>query len=255
MTDRLAAGPAVVLAIVLFLLWEALVRLLQVPAFLVPAPSSVLGEIAGSPVYFARQSWMTLEVTLYGFLLSAASAFVLAILIVEYRVLERTLYAGLIAMNSVPKVAVAPLFVVWLGSGSASKVAMVVLISIFVMVIEFVHGLKSVEREILDLGRVFRANRLRMLWKIRIPNALPSMFVGMKIGITLALIGAIVGEFVATRQGLGYVIMVAQGTIDTTRMFAAILVLALLGTLLFYGMALLERLCVPWHVSQRGRGD
>jgi NitT/TauT family transport system permease protein len=253
MMERAAGGTVILVGVVLIATWQLLTWLLELPEFLVPSPLKVVADLAGSPTYFLAQTWFTLQATLLGFVTSVVLAFVISLLIVQSRFIEKTLYTALVSLNSVPKVALAPLFVVWLGTGSAPKIAMVVLITIFVIVIEFVHGLKSVDPEIVDLGKVFKTNRLRMLWKIQIPNAMPSMFVGMKIGISLALIGAIVGEFVATRQGLGYVIMMAQGSFDTARMFAAILVLAVLGTVLFFAMTMLERICVPWHVSQRRR--
>jgi NitT/TauT family transport system permease protein len=149
-------------------------------------------------------------------------------------------------------VALAPLFVIWMGTGIEPKVAIVVMIAIFPIVIDTVMGLKSVDPEMLNLARACRASTFKTLWKIRFPNALPSIFSGMKVGISFALVGAIVGEFVAGSSGLGYVILIAQGNFDTPRVFAALVLLGLLGTFLFYLVDLAESLCLPWHVSQRG---
>ena len=150
------------------------------------------------------------------------------------------------------KVAVAPLFVIWLGTDAEPKIAIAFLIAVFAIVIDAVLGLKSVPPDILDLARSLRGGRLATLWRIRFPCALPSLFAGMKVAIGLALVGAIVGEFVSSQRGLGYVILSAQGMFDTARVFAAILVLALMGIALFWLIAWLERFAIPWHASQRG---
>jgi NitT/TauT family transport system permease protein len=175
----------------------------------------------------------------------------LAILIVESRLLEKSIYALIVGLNSVPKVAVAPLFVIWLGTDAEPKIAIAFLIAVFAIVIDAVLGLKSVPPEILDLARSLRGGRLATLWRIRFPCALPSLFAGMKVAIGLALVGAIVGEFVSSQRGLGYVILSAQGMFDTARVFAAILVLAAMGVALFWLIAVLERLAIPWHASQK----
>jgi NitT/TauT family transport system permease protein len=148
-------------------------------------------------------------------------------------------------------VAIAPLFVIWLGTGAAPKIAIAFLIAVFAIVIDTVLGLKSVHPDIVDLAKSLRGSRLATLFRIRFPCALPSMFAGMKVGVGLALVGAIVGEFVSSQRGLGYVILSAQGMFDTTRVFVAILVLAFMGVALFWLLALLERLAIPWHASQR----
>jgi NitT/TauT family transport system permease protein len=152
----------------------------------------------------------------------------------------------------VPKVAVAPLFVIWLGTGNEPKIAISFLIAMFAITIDSVLGLKSVPQDILDLAKSLRGGRLQTLWRIRFPSALPSIFAGMKVAISLALVGAIVGEFVSSNRGLGYVILSAQGMFDTPRVFAAIVVLAIESVLLFYAIVWMERLALPWHASQRG---
>jgi NitT/TauT family transport system permease protein len=156
---------------------------------------------------------------------------------------------------SIPKIALAPLFIIWMGTGTASKVAVAMLIALFSIVIDTVLGLRSVDPDALDMSRSMRASSLQILWKIRFPSALPAMFAGMKVAISLALVGAIAGEFVASQVGLGYVILVSQGMFQTTRVFVAVLLLGILGTILFYAVVLAERILVPWHVSQRSSGD
>ena len=169
------------------------------------------------------------------------------------RFLERTIYTLLVALNSIPKVALAPLFVIWMGTGTEPKVAIALMLAIFPIVIDTVLGLRSVDPDMLHLARVSRASPLAVLTKIKFPCALPSLFAGMKVGISFALVGAIVGEFVAGSKGLGFQILVAQGQFDTVAVFVCLMLLGIFGTLLFFALDYAERLCLPWHVSQRGR--
>jgi NitT/TauT family transport system permease protein len=235
----------------LFLLWEFGVRVFGVKPVILPPPSSVLLEFASDPVWYLRHGWYTLLVTLGGFGLALVFGVALAVLVVESRLMEKTVYALIVGLNSVPKVAVAPLFVIWLGTGVEPKIAIGFLIAVFAIVIDAVLGLKSVPPDILDLARALRGGRLATLWRIRFPCALPSLFAGMKVAISLALVGAIVGEFVSSQRGLGYVILSAQGNFDTVRVFAAIFVLAVMGVLLFWIVSSAERLAIPWHSSQK----
>jgi NitT/TauT family transport system permease protein len=234
-----------------FLLWEAGVRAFQVKPVILPPPSAVFADLFSAPAWYLGHAWYTLIVTLGGFALAVLVGVLLAVLIVESRPLEKSVYALIVALNSVPKVAVAPLFVIWLGTDAEPKIAIAFLIAVFAIVIDAVLGLKSVPPDILDLARSLRGGRLATLWRIRFPCALPSLFAGMKVAISLALVGAIVGEFVSSQRGLGYVILSAQGMFDTARVFAAILVLAAMGVALFWLIALLERLAIPWHASQK----
>lgn len=234
-----------------FVAWEVLVRALTVKPVVLPPPSAVLAELLRELGWYMNHAWYTLLVTLGGFALAVVLGVALAVLIVESALLEKSIYALIVALNSVPKVAVAPLFVIWLGTDAEPKVAIAFLIAVFAIVIDGVLGLKSVPPDILDLARSLRGGRLATLWRIRFPCALPSLFAGMKVAISLALVGAIVGEFVSSQRGLGYVILSAQGMFDTPRVFAAILVLAVMGVALFWVIAWLERLAIPWHASQK----
>jgi NitT/TauT family transport system permease protein len=244
------AWPVGVLAVTLFL-WEIAVRVFSVRQFILPAPSAMLVELASYPSFFVRNTAYTVMTTLIGFFLAVTLGVLIAIGIVYSRFLERTLYTLLVTLNSVPKVALAPLFVIWLGTDTAPKVAIALLIGIFAIVVDMVLGLRSVDPDAINLARTARASKWQVLWKIRFPSALPSLFAGMKVAISLSLVGAIVGEFVAGNLGLGHVILLAQGQFDTPRVFAAILLLGLVGIILFYVVDLLERWALPWHVSQR----
>jgi NitT/TauT family transport system permease protein len=242
---------AIAVLVGVFALWELAVRAFKVKPIILPPPSAVFADFFHAPAWYLGHAWYTLLVTLGGFALSVLIGVLLAVLIVESRLLEKSIYALIVGLNSVPKVAVAPLFVIWLGTDAEPKIAIAFLIAVFAIVIDAVLGLKSVPPDILDLARSLRGGRLATLWRIRFPCALPSLFAGMKVAISLALVGAIVGEFVSSQRGLGYVILSAQGMFDTARVFAAILVLAVMGVALFWVIAWLERLAIPWHASQK----
>jgi NitT/TauT family transport system permease protein len=235
----------------MFVLWQVVVSVFHVRTLILPAPSAIFDALISSPRWFLQEGLYTLMTTLTGFAMAVGIGVVLAILIVEVRLLESTLYALLVALNSVPKVAIAPLFIIWLGIGPWPKIAIAFLIAFFPIVIDTVLGLKSVPKDMLDLASSMQGGRLDQFWRIRLPSALPSMFAGMKVGISLALVGAIVGEFVASDHGLGYIILTAQGTFETSQIFAANILLGAAGIVLFWVMTLLERQLVPWHASQR----
>jgi NitT/TauT family transport system permease protein len=245
--------PELIAVVAAFALWELAVDLVGLPRVVLPSPSLVIEELAQNTSYYVVQSLHTLENTLAAFALAVIFGVAMAIGIVYSRLLERTVYALLVAVNNVPKVALAPLFVIWLGTGNASKIGMAFLIAIFAIVIDAVLGLRSLDPDLIDLGRSMRGSPLKMLIKIRFPNALPSIFAGMKVALSLALVGEIVGEFVAAQKGLGFVILSAQGLFRTDRVFAAILLLALIGTVLYYAMEFAERRILPWHSSHRSR--
>ncbi|HLI11659.1 MAG TPA: ABC transporter permease [Alphaproteobacteria bacterium] len=236
----------------LIALWEIGCRIFHPPTWFLPSPSAIGVEILRSPSYLLQQTGFTLLTTMAGFGLALAIGLALAVAITYSTFLERTLYTMLVTLNSLPKVALAPVFVVWMGTGAEPKIAIALTIAIFAIVIDAVLGLRSSDPDLLNLARTARASHLQILLKIRLPSALPSIFAGMKVAISLSLVGAIVGEFVAGETGLGHVILLAQGMFQTPRMFAAIVILGVLGTLLFYVVDLVERICVPWHVSQRG---
>ena len=231
--------------------WELAVRAFGIRTFLLPPPSLVVVEISKNMGFYAYQSLYTIYITAIGFALAMVFGVALAIAIVSSRLLDRTLYTLLVASNSVPKVALAPIFVIWLGTGGEPKVAIAALIALFPVVINTTLGLRAVDPDMIDMARSARAAGHDIMLKIRLPNALPSIFAGAKVGISFALIGAIVGEFVAGERGLGYVILTSQATFNSPRAFAAIILLSVIGTIMFFIVELCERWFLPWHVSQR----
>lgn len=234
-------------SIVFLLAWEVLGRLLGVRPILLPLPSQVLVELAAEWQWYLGHASYTLMTTMIGFLLSVVGGVLIGALIVSSRFCERYLYPLIIALNSVPKVAVAPLFVIWLGTGAEPKVAIAFLIAVFAVIVDTIHGLRSVPPDVMDLGKVLRGRWYDFFFKVKLPSALPSIITGMKVAISLALVGAIVGEFVSSQRGLGYVIMSAQGTFDTPRVFAALFILALMGMLLYGALVWFERRATPWR--------
>jgi NitT/TauT family transport system permease protein len=231
----------------LVVLWEVLVRLLAVPGYLVPAPSAVLQALAEFPLWWLQQALFTALVTLAGFAAAVVLGVAFAVAITESPALERLLFPLFVALNSVPKVAVAPLFIIWFGTGAMPKVAIAFLIAVFAVVVDAALGLRSAPPDVLDLARALRGSRLRILLRVKLFAALPSIFAGMKVAMSLALVGAIVGEFVSSQTGLGHVILEAQGSFDTPRVFAALVLLALLGVMLIGLVELAEQAAMPWR--------
>ncbi|WP_121066175.1 ABC transporter permease [Chachezhania antarctica] len=236
----------------IFAIWQAGVMIFDVKPIILPPVPMVLSELFGNFELYLRHGGHTLGNTLIAFVISVVVGIGMAIGIVYSKFLERTLYTLLVTLNNVPKVALAPLFVIWMGTGNASKIAMGVLISIFAIVIDTVLGLRSLHPDLIDLGRAMRGSELKVLIKLRLPNAMPSILAGMKVAISLALVGAIVGEFVAAQNGLGFVILSSQGAFRVDRVYASIIVLSAIGTGLYYAMEYAESKLIPWHESRRG---
>ena len=175
----------------------------------------------------------------------------MALMIAYSRTVESFVYPLLVFSQSVPKVAIAPLFVVWFGFGIIPKVIAAFLLGFFPVVVSTVVGFKSVERDMIDLARSMKASKLQIFMRISLPQALPSIFAGLKVSVTLAVVGAVVGEFVGSNSGIGYVLQIANGNFDLPLMFAALTILSLVGVILFALVDLVERFMIPWHASQR----
>jgi NitT/TauT family transport system permease protein len=167
------------------------------------------------------------------------------------RLVESFVYPLLVFSQSVPKVAIAPLFVVWFGFGVIPKVIAAFLLGFFPVIVATVQGFKSIESDVIDLARSMGAGPLKVFIKFRLPQAMPAIFSGLKVSVTLAVVGAVVGEFVGSNSGLGYVLQKANGTFDLPLMFAALVILSMIGVLLFLVLELIERWVLPWHASQR----
>jgi len=245
----------ILVVIAALLAWEAAVYGFKPSPLILPAPSGIWVAFWETPQLFMRHLGFTILTTIAGFASAVVLGVLLAVGIVHSKLLERTVYTLLVALNSIPKVALAPLFVIWMGTGTEPKIAIALMLALFPIVIDMVLGLRSVDPDMLALARVSKASPMAVLFKIRFPCALPSLFAGMKVAVSFALVGAIVGEFVAGSKGLGFQILTAQGQFDTVRVFVSLVLLGIVGTLLFFLVDYAERLLLPWHVSQRGRSD
>jgi NitT/TauT family transport system permease protein len=252
--DRLDRyGVPLALAIVVVVVWELGVRLGNVPAYLLPPPTAILASLVNDWKVISLNVYPTLVAILGGFALSVVIGIPLATVIVFSRLAERILYPPMIASQAIPKVAIAPLFVVWMGFGVLPRVWIAFLIAFFPVVIDTVIGLRSVQPEMLQLGRSMGGGSLRVFLKLRLPNALPNIFAGLKVAIALAVVGAITGEFVGSQAGLGYLLTSASGQMDTALVFAVLVTISVIAMVLFMIIEAVEKLVIPWHSSMRSR--
>jgi NitT/TauT family transport system permease protein len=231
---------------IILVAWQIVVVAGKLPEVLLPGPIAVFDEIIAIHDVLLKNGLVTLREIVIGFGLAILVGFPLAIAIAFSRPLERLLYPVLIVSNAVPKVAIAPLFLIWFGFGGKTNAVLALLTAVFPVVINTALGLSELNPDLVKLGRVMGGSSLRVFWYIRLPAALPSIFAGLKVSITLATIGAIVGELVAGQEGLGYLAQYAAGQLKTNYTFACIVVLALLGVVLFYLMVYLEQITIRW---------
>jgi len=227
--------------------WEAVCRVFDVPTYLLPPPSDVFALMAQRTDLLFYHATVTSGEILLGFFLSIIVGVVLALLITNYRIFERSVYPLLIVSQAVPKAALAPIFIVWFGLGWEPKVVVVVLIAFFPIVIDLVAGIRSVPTSMHKLAKSMGASRFDTMRRFIVPHALPHFFSGLKVAITLSVSGAIIGEFVGADRGLGYLLLFANGQLDTNLLFASIIILSLLGVILFYLLLAVEHLCMPWR--------
>jgi NitT/TauT family transport system permease protein len=237
--------------VVVVLLWAAIVRAFQIPDYLLPAPQEVAARMVKEWIVLWKHGVYTLMSVLTGFASAVAIGVPIAFAIVLSRSIERIAMPFLVMSQTIPKVAIAPILVVWLGFGILPKIAIVFLISFFPIVVSTVVGLKSVETDMIDLVRSMGARTGKIMLRVRGPSALPQMFAGFKIAICLSVVGAIVGEFVGSDRGLGFLLLTSTGTLDGSLVWAALFVLIAMGVTLFAIVSKLERLTIPWHVSVR----
>ena len=237
--------------VVVVAIWAAVVATFHIPDYLLPAPQQVLFRILREWPILLKNSWFTLFSVLTGFAASVVVGLPIAFAIVLSRTIERLSMPILVMSQTIPKVAIAPILVVWLGFGILPKIAIVFLISFFPIVVSTVVGLKSVESDMVDLVRSMGADTTKIMLRVRAPSALPQMFAGFKIAICLAVVGAIVGEFVGSDSGLGYLLLTSTGSLDGPLVWSALLILIAIGMILFMIVAVIERLAIPWHVSIR----
>jgi NitT/TauT family transport system permease protein len=239
------AGILVFLAI-----WQAGVMFSGVPAYLLPAPTEIAQTFIDELPKLLRHGWVTTYEMLLGYLLAVAIAIPLAIAITSSQRFDEFVMPTMLFFQVVPKVAIAPLFLVWL-----PKILVAFLISFFPIVIDAAVGLRSMSSEMTDLARSMGASRTQIFTQFRLPTSLPYLFSGLKVAATLAIAGAVVGEFVGADKGLGYLLLVTNSNMETALMFSTLVGLTFIGLVFFYSVEFLESLLIPWHVTHRIREE
>ncbi len=252
MNNRYATIFLPLLTLVLILgLWDISIRWLGMPSYLLPPPADVFSALWHG--FASGLLWphflTTAAETVGGFILGCSVAVVVGSLVAEFKLIERMVFPYVVALQSMPKVALAPLLIVWFGFGIMSKVVLVALICFFPMFVNVVAGLRSARQELIDLYTAFSASRFQIFLDIKLPSALPSIFAGLQIALVLSLLGAVVGEFVASQKGLGSLIQAASLNFDLPIMFACILTLALMGAAATLLVSWAQRRLLFWHES------
>ena len=241
----------VILFVVILAGWWLLVALFPIPEYILPSPKAVLAATFGSEIPWVIHALVTTAEIIGGFVIAAVVGVFLGTLIAWSPILERALIPFLVFVNTLPKVAVAPLFLLWFGYGIIPNTMIAALIGFFPVVINTAVGLSQTSQDMIDLGRIFGATNWRMFRKIRIPEALPFILSALKVSASTCVIGAIVAEFIASQRGLGYVIINAQTTLNTPTAFAALLWISVIGLLAYGAIAALGRWLAPWAEGDR----
>ncbi len=231
----------------LFILWEAVVRLFAVPAYLVPAPSAVAVELWTKRTYLLQNTPATLYEVWLGFVIALVVGMVLAVPVALTKFGDQAIMPVLVATQSVPKSALAPIFVIWFGFGLLPKVVVAALLAFFPIVVNMVRGLRSVEPEMVQYLSTLGARRWDVFLRLRLPSSVPYLFAAMKVSISLATVGAIVGEFIGSDRGLGFVILRAINNFDTVVMFAGLTVVSVIGVVSYAVIGIVEKRVLAWQ--------
>ena len=234
--------------VALVALWEAMCDTLNVPKWLLPAPSRIAVETWEIRNVLPLHFGATLAAVVGGFVLAVLTGIPLAVLVVYSPFLRRVIFPILLTLQSVPKVALAPLLLLWVGYGLHSNMIVAATVAFFPIVINTATGLESVDGELLELTRSLDASAARVFWRVRLPWALPYIFSSFKVAVTLAVIGAVVAEFVGSDKGLGYLILTSSGAMKTSVMFGVLVLLSALGMASFYAVAWAEKKLCPWYL-------
>lgn len=239
--------------VVFMLVWEYGVQILDVDAFVLPPPSMIAESLWTqlNDDLFWGHFWVTTQETLIGFAIGVTVALTLGTAISQIRLVEKTLMPYIVAFQTVPKVALAPLFVVWFGFGLTSKIVMAAVISFFPILINVIEGLRSADSDRVQMLTVFGASRSQIFRMVRLPTALPFIFAGLDIGIVFAILGAVVGEFIGAQEGLGYLLLQTNYNFDIAGMFAVLVVLSLMGMLAHLTIRFAQRKVAFWAEENR----
>lgn len=246
------ATPGICSVVGVIVFWEIAVRAFNIPNYVLPSPSDSIAALFEYWDYIKDNLLTTLYEIGVGFGATVLISIPVATMISYSKIFEKTLYPFMVFLQLIPKVAIGPLFVVWFGFGTTPKILMVFLLSFFPLLMDTVAGLKSLNGRLYYMARTMSDSEWKFYWKIKLPNALPSIFAGLKTSVSMATVGAVVAEFLGSDSGLGYLLLRANGDINTRLLFAIIIVLCLMGMVFFMIVEIIERKVIPWHVSQRG---
>jgi NitT/TauT family transport system permease protein len=239
------------LFIVVILAWENLINILEVKETILPTPSRI-GEALIYQLqtsFFWTNVWVTTQEALYGFVAATIFAVIAGTFISQVKIVEKTMMPYLVGFQAIPKIALAPIFIIWFGFGQTSKVVMAATIAFFPMLINIIEGLKSADSDHIRMLRVFGASRFQIFKKVQVPSAMPFFFAGLDVGILLAILGAVVGEFLGSQAGLGNMVLVSQYNFETPTMFAILIVLSLMGIVAHIIIKALQKRFVFWADS------
>jgi NitT/TauT family transport system permease protein len=239
------------LFIVVILAWENLINILEVKETILPTPSRI-GEALiyqSQTSFFWTNVWVTTQEALYGFVAATIFAVIAGTFISQVKIVEKTMMPYLVGFQAIPKIALAPIFIIWFGFGQTSKVVMAATIAFFPILINIIEGLKSADSDHIRMLRVFGASRFQIFKKVQVPSAMPFFFAGLDVGILLAILGAVVGEFLGSQAGLGNMVLVSQYNFETPTMFAILIVLSLMGIVAHIIIKALQKRFVFWADS------
>ena len=243
-------GAALVITILGLVLWEVCVRAFEVQEWLLPPVSQILRELFADPALFISNGWVTLREILVGFIVSTSFGFVMATGMFWSRLMERSVYPFLIASQTVPVFALAPLLIIWTGTGMTPKVVIVVLFTFFPITIGLMTGLRSVDSDMIDMFRTLGATKWQMFLKLHLPSALPYLFAGLKVAAVVSVIGAVIGEWIGASEGLGWLIKTSGSRYQTDKVFAAIFTLSVMASMMFIFISLAQtRVLRNYHQS------
>lgn len=251
---QLTAVWYVVAVLLVLLAWEIAIVVFGTPDYLLATPTQVFKAFNTYHQPLWHHGWFTVREILLGFGFAVGGGALLAVPIAFFPTVERVAYPLIVMIQAVPKVALGPLFIVWFGFGLETDVIIAVSVAIFPVIVNTALGLSSIDPDLVRLGRSMGASRMRLFWLVRLPTALPSIFAGLKVAVTFAVIGAVVGEFIVGGTGLGYLTLSASGTQNTPLLFACVIALAAVGVLFYAAIDLAERLVLRHHPQSGKRG-
>lgn len=238
--------PATIVLITSFIAWQLIILLFEIPRYILPSPIDILGEISEQWLELLEHLGWTLLEALGGFLIGSGLAFLTSVIFVHIRVVERSLYPWAVVLQTIPIVALSPLFAIWMGYGVSHKMAIATIVSFFPVLVNSTRGLRAISPQAFELMRILSASKMNIFIRLRLPSSLPYLFTGLKVSSTLAVIGAIIAEFNGASKGIGYLVYAAGYRLDTRLIFAGITYSSVAGILFFQFISILEKVLLRW---------